>query len=174
MSKETRPKWDDLPFTPRSMLIRHATYGDVTYSIREPARFMFYEDAGRPRLAVEVETDDPPSTHPLSILGRVSIWICGIRMPAPGRDGLPDRTVKCNDWLERDGRVVECVVLDLGDAIDTRDTWVRFVGGGSRIQIATFADDVDYYDERARPNPVYVDAPLAAGPIRLPPTLNSK
>ena len=168
MAKTLRPKWDDGKFAPRSMCIRHATHGDVTYGIRKPARFMFYEDRGQPRLAVEVETDAPSAKHPLAALGSASIWIRGIRLPAKGRDGLTERVIKCNDWLERGGRTVEYVVFNLGDTIETRDTAVRFLDGGSRIQIVTLADDVDAYDEDARPNPVYVDAPMAARPTQLP------
>ena len=79
--------WYEATFVPQSMRIRHATHGDLTYSISKPAQFMFYEDRGRPRLAVEVETDDPPADHPLAVLGPASIWIRGIELPLPGRRG---------------------------------------------------------------------------------------
>jgi hypothetical protein len=75
---------------------------------------MFYEDGGRPWLAVEVETDNPPKGHALELLGRASIW----------------------------------------------------------IQIVTLAADIDFYDERARPNPIYGDAALAARPAPLADRVN--
>jgi hypothetical protein len=169
----SRAAWDEAAFVPQSMRIRHATHGDLTYSISTPARFMFYDDRGRPRLAVEVETDDPPADHPLAVLGPASIWIRGIELPAPGRAGLvDDEVIACDDWLEDGGRVAEYVVFNLHDTLETRDTAVRFLGGGSRIQIVTLADDVVHYDERARRNPVYVDAVFSTEPTELADRVN--
>jgi len=167
MATHSRAAWDEAAFVPQSMRIRHATHGDLTYSISTPARLMFYDDRGRPRLAVEVETDDPPDDHPLAALGPASIWIRGIELPAPGRAGLTNDVIACNDWLEHGGRIAEYVVFNLHDTLETRDTAVRFLGGGSRIQIVTLAEDVVRYDERARLNSVYVDAVLATEPMVL-------
>src|SRR5688572_2781502 len=135
MAIHSRPAWDEARFVPQSMCIRHATHGDVMYGISRPAQFMFYEDRGRPRCAVEVETDDPPDDHPLAALGPASIWIRGIALPAPGRAGLVGEVIACNDWFEDGARVAEYVVFNLHDTFETRNTAVRFLDGGSRIQI---------------------------------------
>lgn len=171
MASHSRPAWDEATFVPQTMRIGHATHGDLTYSISTPAQFMFYEDRGRPRLAVEVETDEPPDDHPLAALGPASIWIRGIELPAPGQAGLTEDIIVCNDWLEDVGRVVEYVMFNLHDTLETRETAVRFPGG-SRIQIVTLAEDVVHYDERARPNRVYLDAVLAAAPTQLADRVN--
>ena len=172
MAKRADGEWDDANFKPRSMRIAHATHGDLAYRISKPARFMFYGDQRHPRMAVEVETDEPSAKHPLAVLGPASIWIWGIAVPALDLAEIDDRVIPCKDWLERGGRTVEYVVSNLHDTLETRDTAVRILDGGSRIQIVTLVDDVDAYDERARPNPVYVDAPLAKEPTQLVDRIN--
>ena len=63
-------------------------------------------------------------------------------------------------------------MFNLHDTLDTRGTAVRFLDGGSRIRIVTSAEDVVHYDERARPNSVYVDAALATEPTDLADRVN--